>query len=106
MFAARPCITAAQLLDESQLDERLQLAKELDSLDGQIRRLAALETQQRNLIESLSVWKEYDVPLDVTGTQYTSIILGGVPASIEFDNIERALSEAVPEAAIFFGVDL
>ena len=101
MFAARPGITARQLLDETQLEERLRLAKALETLDGQIRRLSTLETQQNNLIESLSVWKDYDVPLDITGTQYTSIVLGGVPSSIEFDDVDSTLSEAVPEAALF-----
>ncbi len=100
LFSVRPCITADTLLDESKLAERLELAKSIETLDGQIRRLSALETQQNNLIESLSVWKALDVPLDVDGTQYTRIVHGGVPSTIELDNVEQALEEAVPEAAI------
>jgi hypothetical protein len=99
-------ITASKLLDESLLDERLELARSIETLDGRIRRLSALETQQKNLIEALSVWQDFDVPLETAGTQYTSIILGGVPATIQLDNVERALGEAVPRSGASAGVDL
>ena len=100
LFAVRPVVSAKKLLDESLLDERLELAKSIETLDGQIRRLSALETQQKNLIEALSVWTDYDVPLEITGTQYASIVLGGIPSTIDLDHADKALADAVPEASL------
>ncbi len=101
IFAVRPAITAQTLLDETQLPGWLALAKEIETHDGQMRRLSALEAQQENLIEHLDVWDDLDLPLNCTETQYTSIVLGGVPSTIDFDAVVSALAQAVPEAEIF-----
>lgn len=101
LFAVRPSITAKTLVDESQLAERLELVKSILTLDGEIRRLSAQKAQQQNLIESLSVWKSLDIPLDFSGTQFTAAVLGAAPLSISFDALRSAFAESVPEAELF-----
>lgn len=100
LFELRPEITASTLLDETALSDVLALAHELEMMDGQIRRLSALEVQQHSLIESLIPWRSLDVPLDFTGTNQTSVIIGTIPAHIELDEVDAALCEAVPEAQL------
>lgn len=100
MFELRPELSASALLDESELANRLELAGVLEYHDSQFKRLSALETQQKSLIESLIPWESYDLELDYIGTKYSSLIIGAVPVAVELDDVDVALSENVPEAQI------
>ena len=55
-----PETSAAQLLDESHLEEDLALARKVIGLDDQIRRLTAEESAKRTEIEAHTPWKAFD----------------------------------------------
>lgn len=100
MFEIRPEISVKTLLDESSLADKLELSRKLETLDGQFRRLSALEVHQCCLIESLEPWKDLSLPLDCTGTKSVSVVLGTIPSSVELDPVDSALAGAVPEAQL------
>ena len=101
MFAPRPEVTDARLLDEKQADENLKLAKTLDLLDSTVRRLLTEENNERSLIESLTPWSSMSLPLNSDGTSTAAIILGAVSASVDVDAMQEALQSAVGESQIF-----
>lgn len=47
----------------------------------------------KNQIESLSVWKDLDLPLSYTGTQKVSLLLGTISAEIPLEDIYQRLEE-------------
>lgn len=100
MFELRPEITAESLLDESALSDVLELAKKLEQLDGQIKRLSALETQHKSLLEALEPWRPLTLPFDCTETEQTAVVLGTFPIITKLEDAECAVSAAVQEAQL------
>ena len=101
LLAPRPQVSREELLRRDSLEAYLALAKELDSLDDDIRRLTVEESRQHSVIESLMPWAGLDIPLDMPGTRSCSILLGSVPASLELGDVSTALAEAAPEAQLY-----
>lgn len=100
LFEPRQEVSESALLDASGAADALALATRLEHLDSQIKRLSALETQHRSLLESLEPWKELTIPLDCTGTEKTAIVPGVLPAGTELEAVIGILTAAVPEAAL------
>ena len=100
MFITRTDISWGEFLCEDKLEECLGLAARLDSLDSRIRYAISEETRENALIEALLPWAPHDLPLDFEGTKTSAVLLGSVAASVDFFALERAVSDAVPEANV------
>ena len=96
-----PETSAAQLLDESHLEEDLALARKVIGLDDRIRRLTAEESAKRTEIEALTPWKALDLPLECGGTGTTALVLGTFPGSTDLGQAQGALAEATELAELF-----
>ena len=101
MFASLPDVTDDLLLNESDSAICLELAKTLDELDNNIRKLLTEENNVKNQIESLKPWKDLRLPLNSEGTGTCAIMLGAVASSIDFDNLQNELHQATEESEIF-----
>ncbi|MCL2125214.1 MAG: V-type ATP synthase subunit I [Oscillospiraceae bacterium] len=101
MFAARPDVTEELLLSESDTSICLELSKTLVTLDDNVRRLTAEETNEKNLIEALTPWAGLDLSLDSEGTSTTSVMLGAVAATVDLDAMRGDIASAVDEADMF-----
>jgi len=101
MFAAKPVVTGDRLLDENETGACLDLAKTLETLSGRIARLYADENNEKSLIESLTPWSQYMLPLDSEGTGTSAIILGSLASGADIDALQEELHAAVGESQAF-----
>ena len=101
MFASLPDVTNDLLLSESDSVICLELGKTLDALDNRIRRLTTEESNERNLIESLTPWKELGIPLDTDGTGTCAVMLGAISSSLNVEKLIDELHEAAEESEAF-----
>ena len=101
LLEAKPELSNETLLDVSSIDEALEKAREIAALDERVRRAAAEETRLRGGIETLTPWKELDLPLETEGTERTAVLLGSLSARIPLPEVQAALEAASDEAELF-----
>ena len=101
LLEAKPELSNETLLDASGIDEALEKAREIAALDERVRRDAAEETRLRGSIESLTPWKDLDMPLETEGTERTSVLLGSISSRIPLGQVQAALETASEEAELF-----
>ena len=101
LLSAKPEYGGDELLSDAGVDEALKLAEAIGSADERVRRIAAEESRLHSLIESLTPWKELDLPLDTEGTERAAVLTGSISGRISLDEVTRALGEAAEEAELF-----
>ena len=85
LLQAKPEISTAELLDQSELEQGCGIWKTLTELDGRIRADDQEELTSRSRREVLAPWKELEMPIDSTGTEHVAVRLGTVPIMADFD---------------------
>ncbi len=103
LLSAKPELEDRVLLDDTGLSGALKVAEAIEGSDARIKRIAAEESRQRAVIESLQPWLDLDLSLDCEGTERCSVLLGSLPGRIQFADIEAAV-EAVDEEAELFPI--
>ena len=101
LLSPLPEVSSAQLLDETDLKKYLEIADRVIALDDQIRRLTAEETVKRTDIAALTPWASFDLPLECAGTETSALVLGTLPATVNFAQATAALEEAAETAELF-----
>ena len=101
LLAAMPEVSDETLLDGSGLLDSLALADEIISDDDRIKRIGAEESRERAVIESLVPWLPLDIPLDIDGTERSSVLLGSLPVKISLDKVREAIGGVTEEAELF-----
>lgn len=101
LLQARPEVTEKTFLDDQVLAVTISAAEEMETLESEARRLTSEETRLRSAIDALTPWATLDLPLDCTETAYTLVTPGTLPATIDFNEAQRALNDEVPEAELF-----
>ena len=101
MLSAMPEVEGETLLASEGLDEALALAGQIIAADERIRRIGAEESRERAVIESLVPWLGLDLPLDVDGTERSSVLLGSVPVKIPLDKLREAMEDVTEESELF-----
>ena len=101
MLSAKPEVGEDVLLDDSGVSAACAVAEEISSNEDRIKRIGAEESRQRSNIDALEPWAKLDLPLETTGTQRCSVMLGTVPGSTDFAGMESALAAVTEEAELF-----
>ncbi len=101
MLSAMPEVEGETLLGDEGLDEALALAGEIIAADERIRRIGSEESRERAVIESLVPWLPLDLPLDVDGTERSSVLLGSIPVKISVDKVREAIEGVTEESELF-----
>ena len=101
MLSAMPEVDGETLLEGGSLSEALALAGEISAADERIRRIGSEESRERAVIESLVPWLELDLPLDVDGTERSSVLLGSVPIKMPLDKVREAIAAVTEESELF-----
>ncbi len=101
LLSAKPEREEASFLDDEGLDEASALARQLLDLEDKVRRDSAEESRQRGIIESLTPWKDLDLPLETEGTERTSLLLGTMSQRMNLAEAQNALAAAADEAELF-----
>lgn len=84
-------------------EELLKTAKRIQELDRKKAEYKADVLKLENSIESLTPWLALDIPMNLTGTQHTSVLLGSIPGENGLQEIYNVLAERTPESE---GVDV
>lgn len=101
MLSAMPEVDGETLLESGSLSEALALAGEISAADERIRRIGSEESRERAVIESLVPWLGLDLPLDVDGTERSSVLLGSVPIKMSLDKVREAIEAVTEESELF-----
>ena len=101
LLSAKPEVEAKLLLEEDGLEDALALAAQVNEREDRIRRIAAEESRERSLIESLTPWESLDLPLETEGTERCAVVLGSLSSRISLKDVETELSDAAEEAELF-----
>ena len=101
LLSAKPELEDRVLLDDTGLAGALKTAEAIEGYDARIKRIAAEESRQRSVIESLKPWLDLDMSLDTEGTERCSVLLGAIPARIELGEVSAAVAEVSEEAELF-----
>ena len=96
-----PEVELDALLDESALERDLNTAEAILTLEEKLREIAAGESRERAVIESLRPWVGFDEPLERSATERCAVLPGTLPASLALSEAEAALETAVPESELF-----
>lgn len=94
-------ISQEEFLSDNRLDDGIQAAVEINSEEDRIKRIAAEESRQHSLIESLTPWKDFDVPIECTGTERTTLLTGMLPVKAEFAEVSAKINQVTDEAELF-----
>ena len=101
LLSAMPEVEGEELLGAEGLDEMLSLAGEIIAADERIRRIGSEESRERAVIESLIPWQGLDLPLDVDGTERSSVLLGSIPVKVPLDKVREAIEAVTEESELF-----
>ncbi len=101
LLSAKPEVESDELISQKGIDAALKISEAITEADDKIKRIAAEESRQRGIIESLKPWLELDMPLETEGTQRASVIIGSVPAKVNLSDMESALGAVTEEAELF-----
>ena len=101
LLAAKPEVAPEEFLKETGLWGAVQFAQQIEEIDGRIKRIAAEESRQRSVIESLKPWADLTMPLNTDGTEYTSVLLGMIPARISLEEVASSIEKVTDEAQLY-----
>ena len=101
MLAPKPEVNPDTLLDETGMWGAVGFARQIEENDSKIKRIAAEESRQRSVIESLKPWLGLTVPLNTGGTEYASMLLGTIPARISLKDVADSIEEVTDEAQLY-----
>ncbi len=101
LLTAKPEVEAEKLLDETGMWGAVKFARQIEDDDGRIKRIAAEESRQRSVIESLKPWADLTMPLNSEGTEYAAVALGTIPARISLEDAASAIEAITDEAQLY-----
>ena len=101
LLAPKPEMAESVFLDESELDKAVDVSKEIISLDDMIKSYNAEESKLQLAMDTLSPWRNYELPLENNGTKHVAVALGTAPASVDMAALSVELSSVVEEAQLF-----
>jgi len=101
LLSARPEIGCEDFLDYSSVEDALKMAEKIEGLDEKIKKIGAEESRVRGMIESLKPWEPMDVPIDYTGTEKATVLMGMLPAAVSFGEVQASVAAITEEAELF-----
>ena len=101
LLAPKPECEGQTLLDDSDLEAAMRDAEAIEGAEDRIRRIAAEESRQRGVIESLVPWLPLDADLGVEGTGRCAVMKGSIPGRVKLDEVDAALRQINEEAELF-----
>lgn len=104
----KPFIKVRKPVTESDFEAKLknkedleEFVTEVNGIYKEITRLKNEENKINTAIIGLKPWVQYDIALDITGTRFTSIVIGTVPATTVVEDVERAVREESDGAVVY-----
>jgi|LSQX01.3.fsa_nt_gb V/A-type H+-transporting ATPase subunit I len=80
-----------------QQEEILKIIDKVFEYNNRLSELQAQENKLKDLIETLNPWKSFNVPLDITSTNNTTVLFGVIPIMADEEKLKSAMDEAASE---------
>ncbi len=100
LLAAKPMVAEADFMDDEALRADYALAEQINEWDGQLRRLAAEESNLRGTVEALRPWEALDLPLNGAGTRTCGVAMATAPADVDMESVADAAESVTEEVQI------
>jgi V/A-type H+-transporting ATPase subunit I len=78
----------------------METAREINSCEGHIAAINSEDNRQHTLLTSLDMWMDLDVPLNISSTRTTAIVMGTLPQSVDLNELVKALDDEVGAASL------
>ncbi|MBO4853698.1 MAG: V-type ATP synthase subunit I [Oscillospiraceae bacterium] len=101
LLAPRPAMAEADFLNESTMADDLAVASAITGHAAELNRLNAAEQRLAQELAALRPWDALDIPLELTATATVDVTTGTLPGPADFDGIQGALADQVPETALY-----
>ena len=101
LLSPRRQVSAKHFLDDAALTAALETAEKINGHSEEIERLKAASLRLQNEKMTLLPWKELDLPIEHGGSRTTKVLLGTVPAAVEWQALQGKLADRVEEAELF-----
>lgn len=99
LFSSKRDINASALSMVLQNEDKLwSVINEINQYDETLSNLKSEKNKNSNLILSLKPWEALDIPLDLTSTDSSSVLIGVVPQMADTDKIKHDLYDNVAES--------
>ena len=102
LLKARPEVSEGEFFDDAAYDAGLKTARAI--LDAE-RKVAALTAERSKLqVQKTAVapWLSLDVPLEMEGSENTSLVFGTIPVKADFAAMEAAVAEASELSCLYY----
>lgn len=101
LFIIRRDVEALDFFDARQRAEVINKAAQINEYNRQISQLLAQTNRLVSARQGLLPWAPLDLDLSLSGTDFTRVVLGVCPATVELPELTAALAEAAP-ASLYF----
>lgn len=95
LFAQRPQVREAELLDEAARREALGKAAEINAHAKTVAALNAREARLKADVLSLKPWSDCDLPLEMKGTGTVDLLLGAIPVNADCEAMVGTLDDQI-----------
>ncbi|NLY18118.1 MAG: V-type ATP synthase subunit I, partial [Clostridiaceae bacterium] len=103
LFKTRRDVTFSEFENVIKNEEQiLKTAERIKEAEDRLVWLKAEENKLNNIIMTLIPWVELPMPLDVSGTQKTTVQIGTIPSTVDIDDLLVEITEKTP----FFSIDI
>lgn len=101
LLSAKPEFEPEEFLNETGLKGSIEFAEKIEANDDRIKRINAEISREKSVIESLTPWTDFEMPLNCEGTDYASVIIGTIPARTPLEDVESAIAGVSEEIELF-----
>lgn len=76
------------------IEDSLKKAREINSLQQKIETSDVAVSHTSTLLEAVLPWEDLQIPMEFTGTRYTTTIIGSLPAQFSEETLTKEIDEA------------
>ncbi|MBM6938010.1 V-type ATP synthase subunit I [Pseudoflavonifractor phocaeensis] len=93
-FQPKPRVTEQQLFDGQVRAEARKAASAISAGEKHLAQLQSEMARKKSQLQSLTPWKELDLPLETAGTRDMAVLFLSFPANTDLEQVSKALEEA------------
>jgi len=101
LLASKTEVEKEQILDDTGLLGLVKFAGDIVERDERLRQIAAEESRQKSILESLKPWLSLNIPLNSPGTEYASVLIGTLSSRFPLANVARTIEDVTEEAQLY-----
>ena len=101
LLIPRRQISEQEFMNDTALQQMLQMAQVVNEHTGEIERLKARQIRLQSERMTLLPWKELDVPLEYSGSRTTRVLLGALPMAADWQAVQGELSDRAEAAELY-----